>query len=142
MAAARVAKVCVKATKRRLDYDSVMSLLHTAGRAMLSAIFIKQGIAHLQDPAPIARAAEQAGVPEPELAAKVNSAAMLGGGAMLALGLFPRAASLILAGTLVPATVVGHAFWDKEGAERQEQETQFFKNLAIFGGLLALAGRR
>lgn len=68
---------------------------------------------------------------------KINAGTMIGAGTMLALGIMPRLASATLAATLIPTTAVGHDFWNKEGQERQQQETQFLKNLAIFGGLLA-----
>ena len=85
------------------------------------------------------RAARGAEVPEPELAVKVNSGVMVGAGALMAAGLMPRAASLALATSLIPTTVIGHPFWDKQGKERQQQQTQFLKNLALFGALLIVS---
>ncbi|MDP9831607.1 DoxX family protein [Trueperella abortisuis] len=78
-----------------------------------------------------------------ELMVKANGAAMIGAGAALGLGIFPRAAALALIGSLIPTTVAGHAFWEEEGAARDRQRIQFFKNLAIVGGLAAVAlGKR
>ncbi|MBI0445057.1 MULTISPECIES: DoxX family protein [Deinococcus] len=115
-----------------------MSVTGVLGRALLASIFIKSGLEHLQNPDPIVRAAKGAEIPEPELAVKVNSAVMVGAGTMLALGVAPRLASTALAVSLVPTTVVGHPFWDKQGAERMHQQTHFLKNLALFGALLAV----
>lgn len=117
-----------------------MSVTKFLGRALLATIFIKNGIDHLQNPEPIVRAAHGAEIPQPELAVKVNSGVMVGAGVMLALGIAPRAASTALAASLIPTTVVGHPFWDKKGAEYQQQQTQFLKNLALFGALLAVGG--
>jgi len=36
------------------------------------------------------------------------------------------------------ATLIAHRFWEFEGAARQMQQGQFFKNLGIVGGYLAL----
>lgn len=119
-----------------------MSVTGFVGRALLASIFIKNGLDHLRQPEPIVRAARGAEIPEPELAVKANSAVMLGAGAMLALGVAPRAASAVLAVSLIPTTVIGHPFWDREGRERQQQQTQFMKNLALFGALLAVGSRR
>lgn len=112
------------------------------GRALLASIFIKNGLDHLQNPGPIVRAARGAEIPQPELAVKANSTVMLGAGALLALGITPRAASTALAASLIPTTVIGHPFWDKSGAERFHQQTHFMKNLALFGALLAVGSRR
>lgn len=113
-----------------------MSVTGFIGRALLSSLFIKQGIEHFQNPEPIVRAARGAEVPEPELAVKVNSSVMLGAGALMALGVAPRLMSTALATSLIPTTVIGHPFWDKQGKERQQQQVQFLKNLALFGALL------
>lgn len=118
-----------------------MSVTQFVGRALLASIFIRSGMEHLQNPAPIVRAARGAEVPEPELAVKVNSAVMLGAGGLLALGIAPRASSAALALSLIPTTAVGHPFWDKKGAERQQQQTHFFKNLALFGALLMVGAQ-
>lgn len=53
---------------------------------------------------------------------------------MLALGIASRAAATVLAGSLVPTTLVGHPFWKAEA--RAAQKIQFTKNLAMLGGLL------
>ncbi|KQR33096.1 DoxX family protein [Deinococcus sp. Leaf326] len=119
-----------------------MSVTTVIGRALLASIFIKNGYDHLQNPDYIVRAARGAEVPEPELAVKLNSAVMLGAGAMLALGVAPGLAGTALAASLIPTTVVGHPFWDKQGPERQQQQIHFLKNLALFGALLAISGRR
>ncbi|HJY75108.1 MAG TPA: DoxX family protein, partial [Burkholderiales bacterium] len=36
------------------------------------------------------------------------------------------------------ASFIAHRFWEFEGAARQMQQTNFFKNLAIIGGFCAL----
>ncbi|PTA67674.1 DoxX family protein [Deinococcus arcticus] len=118
-----------------------MSVTRFIGRALLASIFIKSGLDHLQHPEPIVRAARGAEVPEPELAVKVNSGVMVGAGALLALGVAPRVSATALAASLIPTTVIGHPFWDKEGKERAQQQTQFLKNLALLGALLYLTGR-
>ncbi|MBS4103127.1 DoxX family protein [Tsukamurella paurometabola] len=68
---------------------------------------------------------------------RINAGVQLGGGLLLATGRAPRAASLALAGTLVPATVVDHPFWAEADPEaRREQQLHFVKNLSLLGGLL------
>ncbi|TYP90474.1 DoxX family membrane protein [Blastococcus xanthinilyticus] len=72
-----------------------------------------------------------------ELVVRANAAVQLGGGALLALGVLPRLSALALAGSMVPTTLAGHAFWSIEDpAARKMQRIQFHKNLAMIGGLL------
>lgn len=79
---------------------------------------------------------EDAGIPRPELSVRANGAAMSAAGGMLALGVAPRTAAAVLAGSLVPTTLVGHPFWKEKGQARAEQKIQFTKNLEVLGGLL------
>ena len=117
-----------------------MGVLETVGRVCLAAMFVQGGAQALSNPGKRAELVERAGLPEPELAVRLNGAVMVGAGAMLALGVAPRLAAGALAASLVPTTLVGHAFWQKEGGERQGQQLHFLKNLAMFGGLLVVAG--
>jgi putative oxidoreductase len=58
----------------------------------------------------------------------------------MAAGIKPRLSALALAGMLVPTTVAGHRFWEEEDERsRGMQRTQFFKNAAIFAGLMEIA---
>ncbi|HET6936048.1 MAG TPA: DoxX family protein, partial [Candidatus Angelobacter sp.] len=60
-------------------------------------------------------------------------------GLLLLTGLKARYAAVILALWLVPVTLTFHNFWAFQGQEQQEQMVNFLKNLAIIGGLLAVA---
>lgn len=72
-----------------------------------------------------------------ELVVRGNAAVQVAGGTMLALGVLPRLSALALAGSMVPTTLAGHAYWSLEDpAARKQQRIQFHKNLAMIGGLL------
>ena len=43
---------------------------------------------------------------------------------------------MALAASIVPTTVVGHAFWEYDGEDRVAQEQHFLKNLGLLGGLI------
>ncbi|HEY3506669.1 MAG TPA: DoxX family protein [Actinocatenispora sp.] len=76
----------------------------------------------------------------PVAVVRMNAAVQLTGGVLLATGRLPRLAALTLAASLVPTTVVGHAFWRIEDpAQRAEQRNHFLKNLSLIGGLLVTA---
>jgi putative oxidoreductase len=84
--------------------------------------------------------AAKLGIPRAEEAVRLNGAAMVAGGLGLITDVQPRAAALGLVGSLIPTTLAGHAFWaDDDPAKRKANRTQFLKNLALMGGLLALA---
>jgi uncharacterized membrane protein YphA (DoxX/SURF4 family) len=75
-----------------------------------------------------------------ELVVRGNAAVQVVGGTLLALGIAPRLSALALAGSLVPTTWAGHAYWAIEDpAARKQQRIQFHKNMAMIGGLLFAA---
>ncbi|WP_416957764.1 DoxX family protein [Nocardioides sp. T5] len=75
-----------------------------------------------------------------ELVVRGNAAVQVLAGAALALSIAPQPAAIALVGSLVPTTVAGHGFWAIEDpADRKVQKVQFIKNMALVGGLLAIA---
>jgi len=112
------------------------------GQALLGAMFVKLGSDAARSPGPRAELAANLGVPKPEVAVRGNGAAMVVGGAALILNKVPRLAALGLIASMIPTTLAGHAFWEKEGADRKAQEIQLYKNLGLVGGLLLVLTRR
>src|SRR4051812_32424844 len=78
---------------------------------------------------------------DPATLVRVNGAAQVAAGLALASGKAPRLSALVLAASLVPTTVAGHRFWEKEEpADRAQQRVHFFKNVSMLGGLVIAAG--
>jgi len=72
-----------------------------------------------------------------DLVVQGNAAIQVLGGTLLALGKAQRLSALMLAASLIPTTVAGHAFWQLDDpATRKLQRIQFHKNLAMIGGLI------
>jgi putative oxidoreductase len=124
-----------------------MSALREFARPMLASIFVLQGLANFQNPAGVSPLAESVVGPlreqlptmpaETEQVVRVNGAIQAAAGALLGLGVLPRLAALVVAGSLVPTTIAGHRFWSYEDPqERASQRIQFLKNAAMLGGLL------
>ena len=127
-------------------------ILRRVARPMLAAIFVSDGIETLRDPKPPIQAAQplldktvgqvQDRLPDQvptdaESLVKLDAMIKIGAGLALALNKFPRLASLLLACSLVPTTVVAHRFWEHEDPqERAEQQNHFLKNVGLLGGLL------
>jgi putative oxidoreductase len=107
-----------------------------AGQALLSIVFVKSGFEVARSPGARVEKAAQLGLPEPELVVRANGAAMVAGGAALALNKVPRLAAFGLIASMIPTTIAGHPFWELEGAERKAQEIHFAKNLGLIGGLV------
>jgi uncharacterized membrane protein YphA (DoxX/SURF4 family) len=120
--------------------------LRPAARILTGSTYVLLGFDALRAPggrvdlaAPLL-AAIRAKVPLPaddEVVVRGNAAVQVVAGTALAVGLAPRLSALALAGSLIPTTLAGHAYWAIEDpAERKAQRIQFHKNLAMIGGLL------
>lgn len=122
------------------------TLLRAAGRLLTGTTFVVLGAdaarkpgGRVQQAAPTLDSIRKV-IPLPkddELLVRANGAAQAAGGALLALGRFPRISSAVIAGSMVPTTLAGHAFWKVEDpVARKQQQIQFLKNSALVGGLL------
>jgi len=124
--------------------ELVRGPVRAVGRVALAAMFITGGADALLSPGPRTTKAAELGVPlDPEVAVQLNGAAMLAAGAALALGIWPRLAAGVLAGSLVPTTLAGHPYWqEKDPAARRQQRIHFFKNVGLLGGALLVLSER
>ncbi|MFJ4616921.1 DoxX family membrane protein [Streptomyces sp. NPDC088812] len=124
-----------------------MSLLRLLGRPLLASMFVSGGLHSLRAPGQLAPAAESVVRPVTERVAalpdrtedvvRLNGAAQVAAGLLLATGRVPRVAALALAATLVPTTLAAHRFWEIEDAdERAQQRIHFLKNASMLGGLM------
>lgn len=114
-----------------------MSPTRSLARPLLASMFVSGGLDALRNPAGRVEKARAAGLSEPEKLVQANAATQLVGGLALATGRLPRLSALVLAGTLVPTTWVGHPFWQETDQQaRKGQQIHFFKNVSMLGGLL------
>ncbi len=112
------------------------------GRILISAVFVVNGLG-IVDQRVAAKELAEAGVSTGLVSILMLAARSLeaGAGFALAFGIFPKWAALGLLVFLVPATWIGHPFWRLAGTpEFQGQMVNFFKNVAIMGGLLFIMG--
>ncbi len=130
-------------------------LVRRIARPLLSVAFIAEGVSALRNTrrraeqaAPLIQASEQHLPPEvsarvpsnPETLVRINAAAQIGGGILLALGRAPRLASVALTGSFIPTTISNDAFWDEsDPAIRSAKRADFLKNLSLLGGLTIAA---
>lgn len=133
-----------------------MTLTRLIARPMLASMFIAGGINSLRNTEMMAerakpvtdmivpwakRVAPSAPVPTDEKTwVRINAGVHIGAGLALATGRAPRLSALVLAASLVPTTAAGHRFWEHDDqSARANQQTHFFKNMSMLGGLLIAA---
>lgn len=114
-----------------------MSLIKTLGHTLLAGMFIYGGYGAFSEPGKRVTMVDNAGIPAPRQAVILNGGIMVVAGTALAVGFLPKLAALALISSLVPTTLVGHAFWQEENPQsRAMQQGQFTKNLSMLGGLV------
>lgn len=127
----------------------MLTPLRPAARVLTGSTYVLLGFDALRAPggrvdqaAPVLNAIRKV-APLPandEMVVRGNAAVQVVAGGLLSFGIAPRLSALALAGSLVPTTLAGHAYWKiDDPAARKMQRIQFHKNLAMIGGLLFAA---
>ena len=116
-----------------------MSTLQTSARWAYATPFLHGGLDTLKEPEHRIALAAGLGVPKPEIAARVNAAAMVLGGLAIATGKHDRLGASVLAISLVPTTLAAHSFWKAPPEMRKREFLNFAKNVGLLGGALMIA---
>ena len=119
-------------------HSTASDLAMLLARIALSALFIPAGLRKLMDLGSFAASLQKQGVPYPDVLAPLGAGIEFVAGIAVLIGFQTRLAAVLLILFTVIATLIAHRFWEFEGPARQMQQGQFFKNLAIVGGFLAL----
>lgn len=106
------------------------------GRLAIGALFFPSGLGKVLAFSAFAASLASKGLPYPEVLAALAVAAELGGGLALILGLQTRWIAILLIVFTAVATGTSHRFWEFAGPEYRGQSINFWKNVAIMGGLL------
>jgi uncharacterized membrane protein YphA (DoxX/SURF4 family) len=150
------ALLAIRNTKR---YEGAMTVVRAVARPLLSTMFIVQGAKAVRNPDPLVPRAQpvtdrlvplvkrvvpkQVGDRIPDSTknlVRLNGAIEVLGGVALASGNGRRLGALMLASSLVPTTLAGHAFWQEtDPTARANHKVLFMKNLSVLGGLLLAA---
>jgi putative oxidoreductase len=80
----------------------------------------------------------QRALPLPWAAAAVAVGAEVFGCLLILAGVWTRPLALVLAVYTLATGLIGHRFWELEGAARTANAINFYKNLSIVGGFLLL----
>lgn len=111
------------------------------GRLLFGGFFLYNGINHFRKSEMLAQYAGSKGVPKPRAAVMASGAALLIGGTSILLGIKPKIGAAALIGFLAGVSPTMHDFWKaQDPQQRMNDQVNFFKNLALVGGAVALAG--
>lgn len=109
------------------------------GRILVALLFVPSGWGKLMGFAGTVGYISAKGVPLPEVCAAIAVAAELGLCLLLLVGWQARWAALGLAIFTIVISPIFHNFWAVPDAQVYMQKLNFFKNMAIAGGLLGFA---
>lgn len=110
------------------------------GRILIALLYIPAGINKIGGFQGTVGYIASKGLPLPQVAAAGTIVVEVAVAAALLVGFKARYAALVLAAFTFVAAVIFHNFWAVPAEQVMMQQIQFFKNLAIVGGLLFVAG--
>lgn len=109
------------------------------GRILIALLFIPAGISKISGFSGTVGYIASKGLPLPQVAAAGTIVVEVLVGLALLIGFKARWAALILAVFTLAAAFLFHNFWAVPAEQQMMQSINFFKNLAIVGGLLFVA---
>ncbi|RZL95082.1 MAG: DoxX family protein [Variovorax sp.] len=119
---------------------SLQDTLALVGRIMIAYLFIPAGFGKLMGFAGTVGYINSVGLPLPQVGAVIAIVVELGLGIALLLGYKTRIVAIVMALFTVAAALFFHKYWSAPDAMKMMQTINFNKNIAIAGGLLAIAG--
>jgi putative oxidoreductase len=117
-------------------YTTTQNTAALVGRILLALIFITSGFSKITGFEGTVGYIASKGLPLPQVGAALAIAVELGGGILLAIGFKARWAALAIAIFTLLAGVLFHDFWNADAAAKMGQTINFWKNVAIAGGML------
>lgn len=109
------------------------------GRLLMVALFLPAGIAKLTGFDGTVGYIASVGLPLPAAGAALAAAVEILGSLALLAGFGTRIAAIALAVFTLVASFFFHAYWAMPADQAFMQQLLFFKNIAVVGGLLAIA---
>lgn len=110
-----------------------------ATRILLMLLFVIFGLEKLTGFSGTVTYMGSIGSPFPTLAAVIAVVMEFFVGIAIIAGFYTRPLALIMAAYTLATALIGHNFWTMTGAAHYANEINFYKNVAIIGGLILLA---
>ncbi|WP_233884136.1 MULTISPECIES: DoxX family protein [Paraburkholderia] len=108
-------------------------------RVLLTSLFILFGWSKITGFSGTVDYMAHVGAPVPMLSAVIAVIMEFAVGILLLVGFYTRPLAVLLAIYTVATAFIGHHFWTMTGADQMMNMINFYKNISIAGGLLALA---
>jgi putative oxidoreductase len=118
---------------------SLQNALSLAARVLFAVLFLPAGIAKLTGFAGTVGYISSVGLPLAAVGATLALAVEIFASLALLAGFGTRFAALVLAAFTLVASFFFHAYWAVPADQAFVTQLLFFKNIAVVGGLLALA---
>ena len=118
---------------------TVQNALNLAARLLFVVMFLPAGIGKLTGFAGTVGYISSVGLPLPAIGAALALTVEIVGSLALLAGFGTRIAALVLAVFTLVASFFFHAYWAVPADQAMVTQLLFFKNIAVVGGLLALA---
>ncbi len=116
-----------------------MDVLVLIGRVLFAVVFLVSGSGHFAQRSMMAGYAGSKGVPVAGVMVPLTGALQIVGALMVAVGIWPDLGALFLVVFLLPTALIMHNFWTVTDPQmRVNEQTQFFKDMALGGAALAL----
>ena len=119
--------------------NSVQDALSLAARILFVALFLPAGIGKLTGFDGTVGYIASVGLPLPAVGAALALVVEIAGSLALLAGYGTRIAALVLAAFTLVASFFFHAYWAAPADQAYVAQLLFFKNIAVVGGLLAMA---
>lgn len=119
--------------------NQLQNPLVLVGRVLLALMFVLGGFSKIGGFAGTVGYMQSAGVPAASLLAVLAIVLEIGGGLALLVGLYTRWAALALGLFTLLVSFIFHKFWVMPEAQQMVNQLMFLKNLAVAGGMFALA---
>lgn len=108
-------------------------------RVLLAALFVLFGWSKITGFSGTVDYMAHVGAPVPMISAVIAVVMEFVVGILILVGFFTRPLAVLLALYTIATALIGHHFWNMTGAEQMANMINFYKNVSIAGGLLALA---
>ena len=119
--------------------SAAQDTLALIGRVLIALLFVPAGFGKIAGFAGVVGYIGAVGLPLQQLGAVIAIVVELGLGLLLLVGYKTRIVSIILAVFTVATAVFFHNYWAMPADKAYINQLMFFKNIAIAGGLLAIA---
>ncbi|POR54438.1 putative oxidoreductase [Paraburkholderia eburnea] len=108
-------------------------------RILLAALFVLFGWSKITGFSGTVDYMAHVGAPAPMISAVIAVVMEFVVGILIVVGFYTRPLAVLLALYTIGTAIIGHHFWNMTGADQMANMINFYKNVSIAGGLLALA---